>query len=734
MSHYRPFVIAGVLLLLAAAAIVNALYQRELPDNLIAQAGRIDGDLIVLNAKYPGRLTMLNADEGDRVEANATVAQLDDRETLAKIRAADAKIRALESRLEADKLAYKIAKAALPSLYRSAYENIEVAEAALNAAEEQIRRQKLVVEQERKDYERAESLLSQHLIKAHDVELRRLAYESETQGLKTLQQQKRQARQRVRIAKEQTEAAKADVTKIEMAAAQVTADRAQIEAAAAARDELRLCAYLLGWRTRPSHKSPGRAHQCPGGIHPQRGQCQKRPDPADVRRPSQTARTHAADQAGTARDRRHLHRRQRPSARCGPDRKPLRSMHMSRLRVEAVSVRYKKRTALHPVSFEAAGGEIIGLIGADGAGKSSLMHAISGVIRFDGAITYGDHPYRSPSEAEPIKTELGFMPQGLGLILYETLTVGEHLDFFADIRNIRKDDAFRTYKTQLLHMAGLSEFTGRMAGNLSGGMMQKLALICTLIHRPKLLLLDEPTTGVDPLSRMELWEILKQVASEGTLCIVSTAYMAEAEKMDRILLFDEGDLIASGTASELLQNVEPYVYAPSESPIENAITLKEATYSLESLALAHRKPTLDALFFVNRLKKGGAAEPLPALGRSSGHDLPEVIMRSDGLTKRFNGFTANDAVDMTLRRGEILGLLGANGAGKTTFIKMLLGLLPIDEGELSLLGEQIHSARDRRKLKSRLGYVSQHFALYDELSVRENLFYFARMHRIATAE
>ncbi|MEJ2500082.1 MAG: ABC transporter ATP-binding protein [Campylobacterales bacterium] len=270
---------------------------------------------------------------------------------------------------------------------------------------------------------------------------------------------------------------------------------------------------------------------------------------------------------------------------------------MSRLRVEAVSVRYKKRTALHPVSFEAAGGEIIGLIGADGAGKSSLMHAISGVIRFDGAITYGDHPYRSPSEAEPIKTELGFMPQGLGLILYETLTVGEHLDFFADIRNIRKDDAFRTYKTQLLHMAGLSEFTGRMAGNLSGGMMQKLALICTLIHRPKLLLLDEPTTGVDPLSRMELWEILKQVASEGTLCIVSTAYMAEAEKMDRILLFDEGDLIASGTASELLQNVEPYVYAPSESPIENAITLKEATYSLESLALAHRKPTLDALFF-----------------------------------------------------------------------------------------------------------------------------------------
>jgi HlyD family secretion protein len=240
MSHYRPFLIAGVLLLLAAAAIVNALYQRELPDNLIAQAGRIDGDLIVLNAKYPGRLIRLNADEGDRVEANATVARLDGRETAEKIRAADAQIQALESRIEADKLALEIAKAALPSRYRSAYENIEVAEAALRAAEEQIRRQMLVVEQERKDYERAESLLAQNLIKAHDVELRRLSYESETQGLKTLQQQKRQARQRVRIAKEQTTAAKADVTKIEMAAAQVAADRAQIDAAVAARDELRL--------------------------------------------------------------------------------------------------------------------------------------------------------------------------------------------------------------------------------------------------------------------------------------------------------------------------------------------------------------------------------------------------------------------------------------------------------------------------------------------------------------
>jgi ribosome-dependent ATPase len=407
---------------------------------------------------------------------------------------------------------------------------------------------------------------------------------------------------------------------------------------------------------------------------------------------------------------------------------------MGRLRVDEVSVSYKKRVALHPVAFEADSGEIIGFIGADGAGKSSLMHAVAGVIRFKGTVTYDGHAYRSPAEAEPIKQTLGFMPQGLGLILYETLTVGEHLDFFADLRSLHKDAAFRDYKAQLLHMAGLADFVDRRAGNLSGGMMQKLALICTLVHRPKLLLLDEPTTGVDPLSRMELWEILKQVAAEGTLCIVSTAYMAEAEKMDRILLFDEGDLIASGTAAELLESVASYVYAPSDTPIENAITLKEATYSLAPLGLPRQKPTLDALFFVNRLKKEGAAEPLLALDGGEGRKLPDVIMQSRGLTKRFDGFTADDAIDMTLRQGEILGLLGANGAGKTTFIKMLLGLLPIDEGELTLLGKAIHSAEDRRELKSQLGYVSQHFALYDDLSVRENLLYFAGMHRIDSGE
>jgi HlyD family secretion protein len=238
MSHYKPFIIAGLILLLAAGAVFKALYHETLPKNLIAQAGNVDGDLILLNAKYPGRVSRISVREGDRVETGETVAVLDSRETEEKLRAAAADVVALQARLEADKLAHDIAEAALPSRYRSALENIEVAEAAVREADEQIRRQTLVVAQDRKDYDRAESLLAQKLIKAHDVELHRLALQSDIQLLKTLRAKRQQARQRVRIAKEQTKAAKADVTKIEMAAAQVAADEAQIKAAAALRDEL----------------------------------------------------------------------------------------------------------------------------------------------------------------------------------------------------------------------------------------------------------------------------------------------------------------------------------------------------------------------------------------------------------------------------------------------------------------------------------------------------------------
>jgi ribosome-dependent ATPase len=407
---------------------------------------------------------------------------------------------------------------------------------------------------------------------------------------------------------------------------------------------------------------------------------------------------------------------------------------MAELEVRRVSVAYKGKRALNSVSFEAEAGEIIGFIGADGAGKSSLMHAIAGVGSFRGEIVYRGCSYRSPKEAERLKEAFGLMPQGIGLVLYETLTVAEHLDFFASIRNLERNDTFFAYRERLLKMAGLSEFTEREAGKLSGGMMQKLSLICTLLHRPKLLILDEPTTGVDPLSRMELWEILEGIRrEEETIVLVSTAYMQEAEKMDRVLLFDGGEIIAGGSVPELLDSVRPYTYASDLCSLEqHCFSFDKHSYVLENLDAPHTEPTLEALFFVNALKKGVALHTIRIEARQSGTAIPGVVMEAKALTKRFGDFIANDAVDMQLNSGEIVGLLGANGAGKTTFIKMLLGLYEIDEGALYLLGKPIRSGRDRRELKAKIGYVSQHFALYKDMTVRENLLYFAQMHKIET--
>ena len=406
---------------------------------------------------------------------------------------------------------------------------------------------------------------------------------------------------------------------------------------------------------------------------------------------------------------------------------------MADLEIKNVTVPYKNKAAIKNASLEANRGEIIGFIGADGAGKSSLMHAIAGVIYFEGEICYAGIDYHSPTEAEQLKDDIGLMPQGIGLVLYDTLTVKEHLDFFADIRSVQRDEAFKNYRQKLLHMSGLTKFTDRQAGKLSGGMMQKLSLICTLLHRPKLLILDEPTTGVDPLSRLELWEILVEICrSEGTIALVSTAYMQEAEKMDQVLLFDEGEIIARGTSETLLESVREYTYVQTLCEDERCFSFDKYTYSLGALSVANAEPTLEALFFVNTLKKGHLIRHIEIDERENREKVPLMVMEANGLTKSFGDFVANDHVTIHLRGGEIVGLLGANGAGKTTFIKMLLGLYPIDDGELYLLGQQIRSGKDRQTLKSKIGYVSQHFSLYKDMTVRENLLYFARMHDIST--
>lgn len=404
---------------------------------------------------------------------------------------------------------------------------------------------------------------------------------------------------------------------------------------------------------------------------------------------------------------------------------------MADLEVRNLSVSYKKLPAISDISLEANSGEIIGFIGADGAGKSSLMNAIAGVIRFDGEVVYKKHTYHSPRESEKIKAQMSLMPQGIGLVLYDTLSVAEHLNFFADIRDIKQDATFLAYKEKLLHMAGLTDFTERLAQNLSGGMMQKLSLICALVHRPKLLILDEPTTGVDPLSRLELWEILDNIRKEeGTIILVSTAYMQEAAKMDKILLFDAGKIIAQGTSKELIDSVRELTYVQTQEALENVISFDKRTYSLKPLNLDHKEPTLEALFFINALKTNKTLPPAVIEEKQSHEEIPKIIMQAKGITKRFGDFIANDSIDLTLQSGEILGLLGANGAGKTTFIKMLLGLYAIDAGELILLNKSIKNQDDRMALKSKIGYVSQHFALYNDMTVRENLIYFANMHQL----
>jgi len=404
---------------------------------------------------------------------------------------------------------------------------------------------------------------------------------------------------------------------------------------------------------------------------------------------------------------------------------------MSDLVVRDVSVNYKKVKAISKVSFEANSGEIIGLIGADGAGKSSLMLSIAGIIRFQGEIIFQGVPYHNPKEADKIKSDFGLMPQGIGLVLYDTLSVKEHLDFFANIRNIKQDQNFLAYKKKLLHMSGLTDFADREAGKLSGGMMQKLSLICTLLHRPKLLILDEPTTGVDPLSRLELWDILDNIRKEGSIILVSTAYMQEVSRMDRVMLFDKGKIIANGTAKALLSSIEDHTYELStEANPDQCISFNKRTYSLNPLDAKHAKPTLEGLFFINALKQNKILPTIKMQKRELTQEIPQIVMKADKITKKFGNFIANDAVDIKLKRGEILGLLGANGAGKTTFIKMLLGLYHIDGGALWLLGKAIKTQKDRRELKSKIGYVSQHFALYQDMTVRENLIYFANMHKI----
>ena len=421
------------------------------------------------------------------------------------------------------------------------------------------------------------------------------------------------------------------------------------------------------------------------------------------------------------------------------------------IRVEGFTKRYGKRVAADGLSLTVHAGEIYGLVGADGAGKSSLMKAVAGVLAFDaGTVEVFGTRVDSERSAEQVKRRIGFLPQGLGLNLYPDLSIEENVDFFGRLRGVPAAELLER-KRQLLEMTRLDSFRARPMRQLSGGMKQKLGLVCTLIHEPDLVILDEPTTGVDPVSRRDFWAILGKLLEEkGVTALVSTAYLDEADRFHRVSLFHEGKVMGEGTPAELVATVPGTLALFRAEPQADALPrLKAAFPQTEAMgawlrvfaegldapqareavdkALAGipptdwfaREPELEDVFVAMLRQRGAKLESaFPADSRVPAAST-DLAIEARGLTRLFGDFRAADTVSFSVPQGEIFGLLGANGAGKTTVIKMLTGILKPSSGEGRVAGADMRSAG--LAIKERIGYMSQAFSLYHDLSVIENI-------------
>jgi ribosome-dependent ATPase len=367
-----------------------------------------------------------------------------------------------------------------------------------------------------------------------------------------------------------------------------------------------------------------------------------------------------------------------------------------------VHLRYRKTIAVDGVDLDLPAGKMVGLIGPDGVGKSSLLALIAGSRAIqDGHVEVLGGDMASKRHRERVCPRIAYMPQGLGKNLYPTLSVEENLQFFA--RLFGHDAAERRRRIDELTLAtDLNKFLTRPAGKLSGGMKQKLGLCCALIHDPDLLILDEPTTGVDPLARSQFWALINRIRQQSpTLSvIVATAYMDEAQDFDWLVVMDAGRVRATGAPKELLANTH--------------------SQSLEAAYIA---------LLPEEKKRGYAPVVIPPL-LDGGED--NIAIEAQGLTMRFGDFVAVDHVSFRIRRGEIFGFLGSNGCGKSTTMKMLTGLLPASAGRAWLFGHEIdpHDMATRQ----RVGYMSQAFSLYGELTVRQNLVLHARLFHVPSAE
>jgi ABC-2 type transport system ATP-binding protein len=426
----------------------------------------------------------------------------------------------------------------------------------------------------------------------------------------------------------------------------------------------------------------------------------------------------------------------------------------------AQSLRYTYRRKREPavealggVSLEIRHGTLSALIGPDGAGKTTLMRLAAGLLRPESG-TLKVLGLDVTTHAQDIQDRISYMPQRFGL--YEDLTVAENLDLYAELHGISAQQRAQRYP-QLMAMTALGPFRERLAGRLSGGMKQKLGLACALVRSPELLLLDEPTVGVDPLSRRELWDIVRSlVAEQGLTVLLSTAYLDEAERCSHIVLLNQGRVLADGTPAEVTRHATGLTFIAQPAAPNGARALQAQLFDQPDIidavpdagrvrfvrAAAGSGPTAatDALLlgltvtaaepsfedgFMTLLRHIVNPEgahpvrmdrPVPSNG-----DQHAVTVR--GLVKRFGDFTAVDHVEFDVHRGEIFGLLGPNGAGKTTTFRMLCGLLTPSGGELRVAGTDVRRAP--AAARERVGYVAQKFSLYGPLSVTENLEFFA---------
>jgi len=411
-------------------------------------------------------------------------------------------------------------------------------------------------------------------------------------------------------------------------------------------------------------------------------------------------------------------------------------------------------TALEQVDITVRSGQVTGLIGPDGAGKTTLMRLAAGLLHpDDGSIqVLGINVLQEPLR---VQSSIGYMPQRFGL--YEDLTVQENLDLYADLQGVIKSKRATRYR-ELMHMTGLAPFTRRLAGRLSGGMKQKLGLACTLVRPPRLLLLDEPTVGVDPVSRRELWAIVyRQVRDEGMSVLLSTAYLDEAERCNEVILMHAGKRLGQGTPesfSKPMRGRSFHISAPStgkrrlQTRLSSIPGIVDAIIEGEQVRVVTGEAGLPALSaqladipdlvtnaaepifedaFIATLK-GGQPDTAPSVATQGSHGitkstLDKAVIEVRDLQRRFGKFIAVKGVSFKVQRGEIFGLLGANGAGKTTTFRMLCGLLPVTSGDVRVAGLDLRRATARAR--GRLGYMAQRFSLYADLTVLQNLRFFA---------